>query len=123
MAGRDDGFGLDDRARKRAYAKARREGIDIGGKVWMPSLNAWVGSKSEVKALALAKGCGVRGAVNAPAPEPLEPTPKKRYEVDDTIVQNEVDNIVDDNRGDVTPKERKELVEATRTRLRGTQDD
>lgn len=124
FANRDDGFGLDDVARKRAYAKARREGTDIGGKTWMPGLNAWVGSKAEVKAIAAVKGYGVDGAaIKAPAPEPIE-TPPKPYQVAEEIVQDEVERVVEEDYGnDVTPRERKELVGATRTRLRGKQHD
>jgi hypothetical protein len=122
LANRDDGFGNDDVARKRAYAKARRNGTDIGGKFWSPELNSWVGSRAEVIAKAAAKGCGVSGCVNAPAPE-LPLPEKKRYEVAEDIVQAAVDDVVEDHGRDVTPKERAQLVESTRGRLRGRQFD
>jgi putative FmdB family regulatory protein len=123
LANRDDGFGSDDVARKRAYAKARRNGTDISGKFWSPELNSWVGSKAEVIAKAAARGCGVAGSVNAPAPEPAPPPEKKRYEVAEDMVQAAVEDVVEDHGGDVTPKERAQLVESTRGRLRGRQFD
>lgn len=122
LANRDDGFGNDEVARKRAYAKARRNGTDIGGKFWSPQLNSWVGSKAEVIAKARAKGRGVSGSVNAPAPE-LPPPEKKRYEVAEDMVQAAVQEVVEEHGGDVTPKERTQLVETTRGRLRGRQFD
>jgi hypothetical protein len=124
MANRSDlGFGIDERTRRLKIAEAKRNGVNIAGKCYSPQLKAWFGSQEEVKQLALAKGCGVEGLVNVAAPEPENPPEKKRYEVAERCVQEEVECIVQDNRGDVSPKERTQLVEDTRTRLRGNQDD
>ena len=38
VAGRDDGFGKDDRGRRRAYANARAAGINPAGKIYSPQL-------------------------------------------------------------------------------------
>ena len=124
MANRSDlGFGDDERTRRFKIAEAKRDGVSIGGKSYSPQLKGWFGSQEEVKQMALAKGHGVEGAVNVAAPEPENPPPTKRYEVADRCVQEEVDNIVEENRGDVGPKERTQLVEQTRSRLRGQQHD
>ena len=122
MANRDDGFGGDNVARKRAYAKARREGTDIAGKVWAPQLNSWVGSKAEVAAKAAAKGRGVTGLVNATGPDVPPPEPV-RYEVADSLVESAVQDVVDDHNGDVTPRERAAITEKVKETSRGKQFD
>jgi len=123
MANRSDlGFGLDEKTRRQRVAKAKREGIDIGGKFWAPELNAWVGSKAEVKALAAAKGRGVNGLVHAPAPD-LPPPEKRRYEVAEDIVQDRVAEVVEAHGGDVTPKEVAQITEGVREKARGKQFD
>ncbi len=124
MANRSDlGFGDDERTRRFKIAEAKRDGVSIGGKSYSPQLKGWFGSRKEVEEKALAKGYGVSGLVNAPAPEPENPPETKRYEVAEHCVQEAVEDIVQDNQGDVGPKERVKLVEETRTRLRGAQDD
>lgn len=124
MANRGDiGFGLDEPTRRQRVAKAKREGIDIGGKTWSPQLNAWVGSRKEVEVLAAAKGYGVEGSVNAEPPEPPPPPEPKRYEVAAECVEEEVSRVVADHGGDVTPSERERLSEDTAERLRGHEFD
>ena len=122
MANRDDGFGSDDAGRKRAYAKARAQGINPTGKVWMPQLNAWVGGRDDVKRICEQKNYNCDGLVTHRAHE-TPPPEKKRYEVDEKIVQREVNEIIETQQPDATPKERKKLVEETRTRLRGQEFD
>lgn len=123
MANRDDGFGLDDVARKRAYKKARAQGINPTGKVWMPGLNAWIEGRDDVKHICEARGLGCQGAgLNVKARQPENPPEEKPYRVADDIVANEVERIVEDQKGDVGPKERKQLAETIREDFSGTQD-
>lgn len=123
MANRDDGFGTDDWGRKRAYAKARAQGINPAGKVWIPQLNAWISDKSDVKRICEEKNYNCDGLVTHRAHEPENPPEKKRYEVDDKVIQREVDEIIETQQPDTTPREREKLVEETRTRMRGRQFD
>ena len=134
LAGRDDGFGKDERGRKQAYANARRLGIDTTGKSWFPSLarkgrglgrdpDAWVGRKEgrgHIKKVCQKRNWNCEGSVNhkmrvdGPGPEDVP------YRPAEDIVQREVETIVEkEHGGHIGPKKREELTETTRTRLTG----
>lgn len=128
LRGSEDGFGTDKRGRKIARAKARAAGVSVSGKRFCPQLastmydpKAWIGSRDDVKRVALAKGVGVEGTVNVKAPE-VEDV-EKPYEVADNLVEREVERIVkDEARGDVSVRERRDLKEKTKVRLKGSME-
>lgn len=129
MAGRDDGFNGDDETRKIAHRDARRMGMNVDSKVYMPSFakyrgdpQACVSGESDVKRLCDEQGKTIEGSINHKGyVEPDEPSPDEApYRVADDIVQNEANRIVEQHDGDVTPKERATLVEETRERLSPT---
>lgn len=118
VANRDDGFGLDNRGRKRAYAKAKAQGISTSGKFWSPQLNSWIGGKDDVVRICQQRGLTCEGSVNYKPPE-KDPPPEKAYEVAPDIVQKEVQEIKTEHGHEMTAKELHELPEATKERLSG----
>ena len=76
--------------RRHILSEARRAGIDINGKVWNGTIGrasdprAWVGSVDDVRQAAKAKGAGMEGMVNMPAPDLPPPKPVK---LDESIVR------------------------------------
>lgn len=120
MAGKDDGFGGDERSRRQAYAHAKRKGENINGKTWMPSLGAWIGSRDEAIRVAREKGIGCKIGTTTIQPREIVPEEKKPYQVAPDIVATEVERIVkEDLKGDVTPREKKQLTHQTAERLSG----
>lgn len=126
LRGSEDGYGTDQRGRKTAHAKARAAGVNISGMRYCPGLatemhdpKAWVGSRSDVKRIAEARGLGIEGTVTVRAPE-VEHI-EKPYEVANNLVEREVDRIVrEEAQGDVSVKERCDLKEQTKVRLKGS---
>lgn len=126
LANRDDGFGTDERSRKRAYAKARAAGVNPSGKIYCPSLcplgeplspKAWVNDKADIKRICRknnwsSETLGVTADKIEVAPKP--------YRVADDIVTDAVDRVVTERGGDVSPREHKTLRRETRERLTGT---
>lgn len=122
MAGRDDGFGTDERRRKRHRAKARAAGVNPTGKVWSPQLNEWYGNKDDVMRICKRKGMSCEGMVNVKAPAREVPDPGP-YRVADSLVNEEVTNIVNDKYEDqIGKRELADLMETTRERLTGVTD-
>ena len=134
MAGRDDGFGKDERSRRQAYANAKRLGIDTTGKTWFPSLarkgrglgrdpDAWVGQaegRGHIKRVCRKNNWSCEGSVKhkmrleGPSPDEVP------YRPAESIVRTKVEDIIDkDYGGHISPKKREELTETTRTRLTG----
>ncbi len=126
LRGSEDGFGTDARGRKLAYAKAKAAGVNISGMRWCGGLatemydpKAWVSTRADVKRVAQANGLGIEGTVNVKAPE-VEHI-EKPYEVANNLVEREVDRIVrEDAQGDVSVRERRDLKEKTKVRLKGS---
>ncbi len=121
MANRDDGFGTDDRSRKRHHAKARAAGINPTGKVWSPQLNEWFSSKDDVKRICERKGMTCEGLVNVKGP--AVEVKEGPYRVANDLVQEEVETIVArDHEGHIGEQALTDLTETTRERLTGTVD-
>ncbi len=126
LRGSEDGYGTDQRGRKTAHAKARAAGVNISGMRYCPQLatkmhdpKAWVGTRADVKRVAEARGLGIEGTVSVKAPE-VEQI-EKPYEVANNLVEREVDRIVrEEARGDVSVRERADLKETTKVRLKGS---
>ncbi len=125
LANRDDGFGSDNRSRMRAMAKARAAGVSTAGMVYCPGLcpkdeplspKAWVGGKADIKRICRENNWGSPEMGITATNHDTEPAP---YRVADDLVKGEVDRIVQDNRGDVSPKERKQLTLDVAKRLKG----
>ncbi len=132
--GLEDGFGNDWRSRKRAHAIARRAGVNPTGKRFIPSMcrkgvpfdpMAWVDSKGDVRRRCLREGWGLNaddGGIGSVQPREQDTTATP-YEVAPDIVERETEKIAaTEYNGDVTPKEKRDLKEKMRQRLRGTQD-
>lgn len=128
LRGSEDGYGTDARGRKAAHAKAQAAGVNISGMRYCPQLateihdpKAWVGSRADAKRIAEARGLGLEGTVTVKGPE-VEHI-EKPYEVADNIVEREVDRIVQDEaKGDVSVRERRDLKETTKVRLKGSME-
>lgn len=126
LRGSEDGYGTDQRGRKVAHTKARAAGVNISGMRYCPQLatemhdpKAWVGSRADVKRIAEARGVGIEGTVTVKAPE-VEHI-EKPYEVASNLVEREVDRIVrEEAQGDVSGRERADLKEKTKVRLKGS---
>lgn len=126
----DDGWGNDNASRMAARAAARAAGVNPEGKKYLPGLAkkrfdpaAWVSGKGDVIRRCKEEGWGCNGSVSVAAPTLDEPNPlEKPYRVAPHLVEREVNRIVAERNGDVTPRERAELVEATSTRMSGIQE-
>lgn len=115
---RGDGFGHDERGRRRAHAKARAQGISTSGKWWSPQLNAWIGGDDDVKRICQQRRLACSGSVNY-TPPPKEPEPEKPYQVAEDIAEREVQDVLEEHGHEMTSKEIKELPEKTREELSG----
>ncbi len=83
-------------------AEAKRQGVDITGKVYMAPLasypgdpSAWVGGRGDVERVARMKGMEVTGSVNVKAAD-LGPPPDDVTVADD-LVANKVEQMLDAN--------------------------
>lgn len=124
LAGRDDGFGGDNRGRKVAYAKARAAGVNPTGKVFMKQLTrsgvpfdpqAWVSDETDVRRRCRQLGVGCEGSINVKTPQYIEP--QKKPHLADDIVAAECERIIDERGADLTAAERKNLPGEVRQRL------
>jgi len=133
-AGRDDGIGDDDFKRRFAHAAARRAGVNPNGKTYYPGLcapgkpydpQAWVShdsARGEISKRCKELNYAAEGDITVAQREPETDPNEGPYKVADKIVQREVNEIVaKEHGGDVTPKKRADLVEATSERMSGNQ--
>jgi len=121
MRNRDDGYGLDERGRRRGHRRAKAAGINTTGKFWSPQLNAWIGSRDDVRRICRERNLDCDGMVKVEARE-VEPPPKKPYQVAPDIVQREVEKITEEHGHEMTSKDLRELPAVTQERLSGRQD-
>jgi len=126
----DDGFGRDEFARRNARAAARKAGVSTTGKRFFPGLcrkgmphdpGAWQPTtRDAVRERAAKIGAKLEGSVNYTPPDWNDHgSDAKPYQVADSVVHTEMDCLLKDHKGKISPKERKQLMETTRTRLSG----
>lgn len=133
VAGRGDGFGTDEKSRKIAYRNARKAGVNPAGKIWSPQLArpgmglgrdplAWLDpsqARSQVKAVCQKRGVACDGSVTVKEREPETDPCDKPYEVAESIVRDEVQDILSEHGSEMTSKEKSELHDQTKERLSG----
>lgn len=133
--GQDDGFGKDWRSRQLAHAAARKAGVNPTGKRFVPQMcrkgvrfdpMAWVSDRADVKRRCLKEGWGMNeedGGLKAIKAREVEPVREKPYEVAPDIVNKQTAiAAAREYGGKLTPREKADLREKTRTRLRGNAD-
>lgn len=126
----DDGFGTDERARKKARAAARAAGVNPEGKKYFANLakrqydpEAWMSDKHDVKKRCEMNGWECNGSVKVKGVEFDEPSLlEKKYQVDSSLVEKEIETkelLAGERFGDT---ERKRLKEDLITAYSGEQD-
>ncbi len=83
---------------------------------------AWVNHPDDYRRVLKQRGWGCRGSLNIKATD-IEVPDDKPYRAADDLVDREVERIVSEHQGDVTPEERRVLWEDTLTRLSGNESD
>lgn len=121
LAGRGDGLGSDDRARKLKYAQAKANGVSTAGKVWSPQLNTWISGKDDVKRICQQRNLHCEGLVNVQGHD-VQPPEQGRYQVAEDIVDQEVGRISEEHGDEMTAKQKLNLRDETRQRLSGSPD-
>jgi len=133
MAGRNEdpaGEGWDHKTIGEVYRqKARKAGVSPSGKTYLGTLarypgdpEAWVSGKGDVKRVVERRGWNCDGAVKHKSPDrPLQEDGP--YRVNEKVLEREVKRearkIFEETGHKLTPKERTELKETTRTRVQG----